>query len=184
MIIHFVTTNNHKLLAAQQVIPNLVGLEMELAEIQHHDPFCIVQHKLKEAASCSPEAVIVEDSSLHISCLGGLPGPFIKWFLWSMRPEGIADLVHRYADHRATATVIIGFLEHKNAKPQFFKGEVEGVVVKPRGLHGFGYDSIFCPIGSQKTLGELEGNEYHQMSPRHHAFIKLRDYLQDAYGKV
>lgn len=177
MSIFFVTTNMHKLRAAQRVMPEIQGLNKELTEIQDQDSHHIVAKKLQQAADFFSFPVIVEDSSLHIVSLGGLPGPFIKWFLHSLRPAGLADLVHRYPDHRATASVLIGYLENKNATPCYFRGEKDGQIVAPRGQGGFGYDVVFQPDGSEYTLGELKGTDYDRMSPRNVAFLKLRDYL-------
>ncbi|KAK2109692.1 hypothetical protein P7K49_009438 [Saguinus oedipus] len=33
--------------------------------------------------------VLVEDTCLCFNALGGLPGPYIKWFLEKLKPEGI-----------------------------------------------------------------------------------------------
>jgi inosine/xanthosine triphosphate pyrophosphatase family protein len=39
-------------------------------------------------------AVMVEDTSLCFNALGGLPGPYIKWFLEKTGHEGLNNLVH------------------------------------------------------------------------------------------
>lgn len=39
---------------------------------------------------CSPGAVMVEDTCLCFHALGGLPGPYIKWFLQKLGHEGCA----------------------------------------------------------------------------------------------
>lgn len=37
--------------------------------------------------------VLVEDTSLCFNALGGLPGPYIKWFLDKLQPEGLHKLL-------------------------------------------------------------------------------------------
>jgi len=43
---------------------------------------------------------------------------------------------------------------------EYFKGTVEGRLVwPPRGLHGFGFDSMFQPVGYKRTFGEMHSDE-------------------------
>ena len=46
------------------------------------------QH-LKEEGKETNVRVIVEDTALCFSALGGLPGVYIKWFLKELKPEGL-----------------------------------------------------------------------------------------------
>ena len=53
--------------------------------------------------------VIIEDVSLCCKAVGGLPGPYIKWFLKSVGPEGLYKMVEPHADHSAYALCIFAF---------------------------------------------------------------------------
>ena len=57
------------------------------------------------------------------------------------------------------------------------EGVVQGEVVKPRGS-GFGWDSIFCPVGSLKTMGEMTLEEKAACSMRTLALQDLRGQLE------
>lgn len=67
--------------------------------------------------------------------------------------KGIADLVYRYDDHRATARTTLGCRDAKGDN-HYFVGELSGTIVPPQG-EGFGWDAIFMPDGYDKTFGEL-----------------------------
>lgn len=54
----------------------------------------------------------------------------------------------------------------------------------PRGEHGFGYDPLFVPLGSDKTSAELLPAEKNHLSHRGQALAKLQaqwqQWLEDA----
>jgi len=39
------------------------------------------------------KAVIVEDTSLVFNALNGLPGPYIKWFMKSLKTSGLPKIL-------------------------------------------------------------------------------------------
>jgi non-canonical purine NTP pyrophosphatase (RdgB/HAM1 family) len=137
------------------------------------DPYHVIQHKIKEACSITNKTnILVEDTSMYIDCLNGLPGPFIKYFLKALGNDGLAELVLKYSNHNATAKVIIGFL-NQDKQIQFFEGEIKGKIVAPRGGMGFGWDSIFEIEELGKTFAELTFEEKANYSMRRFALEKL-----------
>ncbi len=57
------------------------------------------------------------------------------------------------------------------------RGEVEGhVILEERGTGGFGYDSIFVPLGYDITFGEFTSEDKNRISHRRNA---LRKKLQE-----
>ena len=42
------------------------------------------------------KACVTEDTSLCFNAYKGLPGPYIKWFLESMKVEGLAKMVEPF----------------------------------------------------------------------------------------
>jgi len=183
MVINFVTGNVGKLAEAKAILGEGVvqALEIDLPEIQETDPRKIIKHKLAEALKYSKQWVMAEDVSLCLECLGGLPGPLIKWFLKSIGGEGISRLCQRMGNNRAAAKVIIGLAE-SNSDIHFFEGKVEGVIVAPRGEGGFGWDAIFVPDGAQKTFAQMTAEEKNKVSMRRTALELMRRYLKLAEG--
>jgi inosine triphosphate pyrophosphatase len=63
------------------------NLNFVLLRIQG-EPDEIAIAKCKAALAIVNKPVLVEDTSLCFNALYGLPGPYIKWFLDKLKPEG------------------------------------------------------------------------------------------------
>jgi inosine triphosphate pyrophosphatase len=179
--ITFITGNAGKFKEASVLMPELEQCELDLPEIQELDPQVVIIEKLKEARRRLPDvAIVVEDTSLYIDALGGLPGPLIKWFLDRLKAEGIAEVVAKLGkETSAQARCVVGYLPAGAVEPLFFEGVMRGRVVAPRGENGFGWDRLFLPEGSERTIGELSMEEKNEISIRAQAFGKLRDALTE-----
>lgn len=174
MTIYFITGNAGKLKEVQAILPEVEGINLDLPEIQELDPLKIIAEKLKAATRLHPGEFFIEDTSLYLESLNGLPGPLIKWFSQALGNQGIYELVSKYQNHKATAKTIVGYTDGKNI--HFFSGELKGEIVFPQG-HGFGWDPIFKPEGHNKTLGEFTLEEKNKISMRYQALIQLRNFL-------
>ncbi len=176
MHLYFITGNKGKFEEVKRLIPSVSQKDIDLTEIQELEAKKIVAHKLQEALIHVKGECIVEDTSLYIDSLKGLPGPLIKWFLKTLGADGLSSLVLRYTDQSAVAKTIIGYA--KNARDiHFFEGDIKGTIVKPRGDRVFGWDQIFQPEGSVKTFGEMNLEEKSKISMRRNAVLKLKHYL-------
>jgi inosine triphosphate pyrophosphatase len=109
MNIFFITGNKDKLREIQVLIPDAQGIYMDLTEIQEIDAHKIIAAKLAEAQRYRSGPFIVEDTSLSIEAMNGLPGPFIKWFVKSVGIDGIYKLTKAFQSTRATARTLIGY---------------------------------------------------------------------------
>ncbi|KAG8510094.1 Inosine triphosphate pyrophosphatase [Galemys pyrenaicus] len=101
----FVTGNAKKLEEVIQILGDkfpctLVAQKIDLPEYQG-EPDQISIQKCKEAARQVQGPVLVEDACLCFKALGGLPGPYIKWFLEKLKPEGLYRLLDGYEDKSA-----------------------------------------------------------------------------------
>ena len=87
-LITFATGNSHKLEEAKSVLKGygivVEPLQIDIDEIQHHDPLKITEAKVKSAYEKAGQPVVVNDSSWEIPALGGFPGGYMKdvvgWF--------------------------------------------------------------------------------------------------------
>ncbi len=61
--------------------------DLDLPEYQG-EPDDVSIQKCKEATKSIKGPILVEDTSLCFNALGGLPGPYVKWFLKKIKPEG------------------------------------------------------------------------------------------------
>jgi len=176
MTICFITGNKNKLLEAQTVIPELNQFEIDLPEIQDIDPHVIIKAKLNEALKHKKTGLIVEDTSLYLDCMNGLPGPLIKWFLKAIGNEGIYNMAKGLGNTSAKVKTIIGYAKTKN-HIHFFEGVMKGKIVSPRGKIKFGWDPIFVPEGHDETYAEMNVGEKNKISMRKLAFLKLKKHL-------
>lgn len=107
-------------------------------------------------------------------------GPYIKWFLGKLGPEGLHKMLAGFDDKSCSAITSIGYAEKQTDVVQCFQGITEGIVVSPRGDHGFGWDSCFQPNGHTQTYAEMSSELKNKISHRNKAIIKLREFLENA----
>ena len=182
----FVTGNEKKFLEVQALIPGVKSLAIDLPEIQELNSRKIIEAKVRAAFAYCDGPLIVDDTSLYIDCfkghnqLSGLPGPFIKWFLRTMKNSGIADMVERSGEYGAQACTLIGYATSPD-NILFFEGSVHGTIVKPPHesscLGTTGWDPIFQPVGYDKTFGQMDFATKNDISPRSQAVKKLKAFL-------
>ena len=154
----FITGNQSK----ADYLSKMLGIDLEhrkveLDEIQSTNLETIVEHKVKQAYELIGVPVLVEDVSLGFNALGGLPGPFIKFF--AEQPGGLEKLCRMldgFEDRRAEAECVFGYYD--GSILELLRGGLQGTIADhPRGENGFGWDQIFCPDGfNGKTRAELE----------------------------
>ncbi len=172
--IHFVTSNKGKLAEVKALLPTVEGVSIDLPEIQSLDPRAVISAKLTAACAQGFSRVLVEDTSLEVAGLGGLPGTLIRWFIEALGVPGLARTILALGDVGATARTLFGY-----ASPEgrfFGEASLPGVIVTPRGT-GFGWDPIFQPAGCQQTFGEMQPTEKQRWSMRRSALEHLLQQL-------
>ncbi len=183
MNLHFVTSNTNKLRELSQLLDTpLSAISVDLPEIQTSNLHELVEHKLKQAYKHTRSPVIVEDTSLYFNAWNELPGPLIKWFLGNLGLEGMVQALSPFEDHSARAVCCLGYTEN-GVDLQLFVGQVEGIIVVPKGSRKFGWDAIFQPVGYQVTYGEMAAEQKHQVSARGLAAHKFRHFLEQEAGQ-
>ena len=179
-MIKFITGNKKKVEEFQQIIGSSLSVEpmmLDLPELQG-EPADIVKEKCLMASRQCDGPIIVEDTCLCFNALGGLPGPYIKWFLEKTGHAGLNNLLAAYSDKSAFALCIFAFYDkQKMDTPILFEGRTEGRIVPARGPHSFGWDPIFLPDGFDLTYAELDKDVKNTISHRGRALAKLKEYL-------
>jgi non-canonical purine NTP pyrophosphatase (RdgB/HAM1 family) len=176
MSLFFITGNQNKFAEVKTILPQIELLRIDLPELQEINPKKIIETKLQAAFEHNTGEFIVEDTSLYLDCLNGLPGPFIKWFEKTVGLEGLATITDKMGNNKAMAKVLIGYAKNRN-EMYYFEGVLPGTIVPPRGTNGFGWDSIFQPDGLTKTYAEMTMEEKNQLSMRKVAALKLKEFL-------
>lgn len=176
MKVFFITGNQHKAEEVRTLIPAIQQLDIDLPEIQSLDPKEIITAKLIEARKHHTETIAVEDVSLNLEGLGGLPGPMIKWFLRTLGAQGIYELTQKIGNDRATISCHIG-LSQPGQDIVHFSTERSGRIVAPRVTSPFGWNPIFQQDGIEKTYAEMTVDERNTISHRAGAWKQLSNYL-------
>lgn len=177
----FVTGNKNKLRELQQILGDHVqSVALDLDEIQG-DAREIVRRKAQLAASQLNRVVLVEDVSLEFAALGGLPGPYIKWFVEKLGPSGLIRMLAGFDDKRADAVCTFALCA-PNEEPIIFVGRCSGSIVDaprtaPDNLHPFGFDPIFQPDGFDKTYAELPAAIKNSLSHRGRGLQLLQQFF-------
>jgi len=166
------------ILAAGASLPvTLVSQPLDLPELQG-EPRDVAAAKARAAADAVGGPVIVEDTGLEFAALGGLPGPYIKWFLAKCGHDGLNRMLAGFEDKAADATCTFAFAAGPGADPVLFQGRTAGRVVPARGDNQFGWDPIFQPDeGGGLTYAEMEKADKNAISHRFRALARLRDAL-------
>lgn len=168
-----VTGNRGKIAEARLALgTDLEAVEVDLPEIQSLDYLEVVRAKADEAWRRLGRPLVVEEAGLDLAALNGFPGPLVKWMLQAVGAEGMARAAHALGDRRASARC---FLLYKDGDREVIaEGRTEGtLVLPPRGSHGFGWDPVFLPDGSDLTFAELTGAEKGAVSHRGKAWRDL-----------
>ena len=182
--ITFITGNRNKLEEVRSILKTnqeeshfiIKALDIDLPEVQG-EPEYIVQEKCKSASLQLNGPVIVEDTSLCFNALGGLPGPYIKWFMKKTGLEGLTKLILGYEDKTIEAKCIFAYQENRESQIHYFTGITKGTLVEPRGNMNFGWDPVFLPEGYNETYGEMDNETKNSISHRFKALQLLKEFL-------
>ncbi|KAI2493697.1 Pyrophosphatase [Fragilaria crotonensis] len=196
----FVTGNQKKLEEVRSLLGagtkasfpfELVNRNVDLMELQGN-PLDIAKEKCRLAAAEIGGPVLTEDTSLCFNALGGLPGPYIKWFLEKCGHGGLNDMLVGFSDKSAYAQTIFAFTMGPGHEIHLFEGRTDGTIVRPRGDNQFGWDPIF-QVGTEggtdqsstlenccgKTYAEMSSEEKNAVSHRAKSMAKLQSFFAE-----
>lgn len=166
----------------------MASMSVELPELQG-TPEDIVIEKARLALEMCEAPVLVEDVCLSFDALGGMPGPYIKWFVEAMGQEGVVKLLEPYEDKTATALCSYALAWPGSDEPKTFSGTCSGRIVSPRGESSFGWDPIFEPDeqpglrgqnedGARQTFAEMDLADKNKISHRNRALRRMKNWFK------
>ena len=178
----FVSSSPHKHREAQEIlgIP-LERIALDLTEPQGLDVVAVARTKAAAAQRLLGRAVLVEDTSLELTALGGFPGPLVRWLLEAAGPAAIARVLDGFPTRAATARCVA--LVRDGEREWLGLGAVSGEIAsEPRGSGGFGWDVVFVPDwGGERTYAEMTAAEKNARSHRRLALDALKTQLSAAH---
>jgi XTP/dITP diphosphohydrolase len=128
--------------------------------------------------------VLSDDSGLEGDALNGAPGVHSKRFSDSMMDHDNNALLLKKMedkDHRSATFKTVMVLLFKDDREYSFEGELHGYIhTRQEGENGFGYDSVFIPIGHSQTLATLGHDVKQSISHRRRALREVINFLKDS----
>ena len=183
-------TNNHHKLDEVMVVLGMTFQLRTLEEIGCQEELPETQDTIAGNARQKAQYVwdhykipcFADDTGLEVEALNGAPGVYSASYAGPQRNnkdncnlllERMRDIPRRDAQFRTVISLMLPNGEWS------FEGIVRGIItIQPRGDAGFGYDPIFQPLASTKTLAEMTMEEKNQISHRGIAVKKLAEFLK------
>jgi XTP/dITP diphosphohydrolase len=146
------------------------------------------ENSLIKAKYFSKEAKMTclsDDSGLEIDILDGDPGIYsARWggkkgdFIKAMNRvfKELDKKNKNWKNKKIKARFVCALTIYgPNQKTLSSIGKVEGHISPiMKGANGFGYDSIFIPLGKNITFGEMKSSQKHKIDHRYKAFKKIK----------
>lgn len=129
----------------------------------------MAKEKARQAYSQLKKPVLVDDSSFHITELGGFPGPYIKYMLSTIGVDGILSFMKGRTDRSAYFLSSLIYVDEDGELHIFedapYRGKITETVDE--------YDSetawsdlykIFIPSGSDKVLARMNTEDHKKVN--------------------
>lgn len=133
-------------------------------------------------------AVIADDSGLEIDALNGAPGIYSARYAGDDKDDAknlnkVMNELQGVPMEERTARFICAIAVARPGKDTFVKhGVCEGrIALEPIGTNGFGYDPIFIPENSERTMAQHTSEQKNSISHRHRAILKLEEWLNQHF---
>ena len=125
-------------------------------------------------------AALADDSGLEVDALNGAPGIYSARYAGNHGDDRanneklIRELAGIAPNERSARFVAVIAVAKPDGSTIMARGELEGEISESaRGAMGFGYDPLFKPLGSAKTLGEFEPGRKDEISHRAKALAEI-----------
>lgn len=189
MIIHIGTSNEGKFREMRRMLEPLghtvIKEDLPYPEIQADTLREVVQFGIqwildndRRPWMDDPEhGFLIDDSGIFIKSLKDFPGVYSKHTYYTIGKSGILSLLEGIELRDACFKTVLLFFT--NGSWYFFLGESPGTITtEERGTHGFGYDPIFLPDGSDQTFTEMDTDEKNAYSHRGKAMEQFLGFLR------
>jgi XTP/dITP diphosphohydrolase len=143
--------------------------------------------KARHASQVSGLPAIADDSGIEVDALHGAPGVYSARYAGEPSNDAannaklLASLNNiSDAQRGARFRCVLAYVRNANdADPVVADAAWKGrVLYAPRGEHGFGYDSLFLPEGSELSAAEMTRDEKNRVSHRAQAMRLLLQKLR------
>lgn len=186
----FATNNHHK----AEEINLLLGADFKIMTLQQSgieidipEPYDSLEENAAEKSrvifNLTKKPCFAEDTGLEVFALQGRPGVKSARYAGESRCSvanitKVLEELENKKNRKAQFRTVISLLSEN--QHHLFEGICEGTIIASlRGEHGFGYDPIFVPDGSDKTFGEMNITDKSMFSHRAKAVAKMVEFLNE-----
>ncbi|MDR0355560.1 MAG: RdgB/HAM1 family non-canonical purine NTP pyrophosphatase [Deltaproteobacteria bacterium] len=135
--------------------------------------------KARGYADQTGQVVLADDSGLCVSALEGRPGTLSARYGGAelsdlAKCEKLLEEMQGRTDRRAFFETAIVLAKGDGGRVLTYNGRLWGELTQTlAGEGGFGYDPLFRPLGSDRTLAEMDAYEKNKISHRRQAIASL-----------
>ncbi|MBM7555043.1 XTP/dITP diphosphatase [Thalassobacillus pellis] len=130
--------------------------------------------------------VLADDSGLEVDALHGRPGIYSARYAGPERSDQanlqkVLDEMSGVPEENRKARFVCSVAIARPGEQTFVRrGTCEGSIgTEPVGEHGFGYDPIFFPKGSKRSMAQLGSSEKNAISHRKNAIDQIEGWLKE-----
>ena len=162
----YLTSNPDKMREAKEFFEKY-GLEVEIlnpdfepVEIQAKTCSEVVAYTVKDAAERLGKPVIKSDAGFYAEALGGLPGPYSKYFDKQIGVEKFLNLLKDEKNREARIEHCWAYCE-PGQEPRVFTGGSHGTIAfEESGKSSRWVDKFFIPDGETRTISAIRDEDY------------------------
>ncbi len=152
-------------------------------EVQSSDVSTIARLSAAETFRVHRRPLFAEDTGLFVASLQGFPGAYASFVYSTIGLTGLLELASRARDRSAEFVSAVAYVSG-GSRARVFVGRLRGKLASgPRGSHGFGFDPVFIPEGSCRTLAQFSLREKCEISHRAAALRALGEWLTSGRGR-
>lgn len=140
--------------------------------------------KARAIMNIAKEIVLADDSGLEVDALNKEPGIYSSRYLgedtpYEVKNQEIIKRLEGVEEEKRTARFVCAVAAvFPDGREVVKRGTVEGIIgYEAKGENGFGYDPIFIPENSEKTLAQFSSEEKNQISHRKRALEQMKEKL-------
>jgi len=188
MKIVFASNNQHKVDEIRSALPEsflIVSLAEAGIDIDVPEPHDTLQDNAAEKAKTIYQLLktncFSEDTGLEVYALNNEPGILSARYAGEEKSfekniDKLLTKLENFGNRKARFRTVICLI--LDGEQYYFEGVCEGEITNERrGTKGFGYDSVFKPLNSDKTFAEMSITEKNLFSHRKKAIDKLVAFL-------
>jgi len=178
--------NKHKIREFKQILSKLEvqlvsALEYDIPKIKE-DKNTLVGNATKKATLSAMQVglpTIADDTGIFVKALNGQPGIYAARYAgedceFADNRLKILENLENILDRRCYFETVICLSDEFGKVVACKSGRLDGTITtKETGKNGFGYDDIFLPSGSCKTMGQMSSTEKNKISHRSKAISKI-----------